>query len=56
MRKWTENTARSKLMSSGDVRQTSAKTMVIKGGVKGLSACSAIDYLRKYCGYNIIVS
>lgn len=55
MKKWTENEARSVLMSAGNVRQTSTKTMIIKGGVRGLSACSAIDYLRNYCGYNILL-
>jgi hypothetical protein len=55
MKKWTENEAKSVLMKSGDVRQTSPKTMVIRGGVKGLTACSAMDYLKNYCGYNILV-
>lgn len=49
MRKWNESSAISFLTSRGaDVR---GKTIISKGGLKGLTSCSARDYLVNYCGY-----
>jgi hypothetical protein len=49
MKKWTENKAVSQLISSGvEIRE---KVIIAKGGFKGLSCCSALDFLCNHCGY-----
>jgi alkyl hydroperoxide reductase subunit AhpF len=55
MRKWTETEAKSTVMSAGDVQTPSSKTIIVKNGLKGLKACSALDYLANFCGYKVII-
>ena len=33
----------------------SNKTFTIKGGLSGLKACSAMDFLQNKCGYTFLV-
>ena len=49
MSNFTEAKALSVLSKNGvEVR---SKVIIAKNGVKGLQACSAMDYLSNYCGY-----
>jgi len=51
-RVWTKESAISYLMGTGDdVIITDSSIRVIKG-VRGLKACSAMDYLRNYCNFS----
>lgn len=53
MKNLTETKALSILSKSGvEVR---SKVVIAKDGVNGLSACSALDYLKNYCGYIVRV-
>ena len=49
MRKWTENTAVSFLNKSG--AEVRGKTIIGRNGLKGLTSCSALDFLVNHCGY-----
>lgn len=49
MRKWSESQAVSVVNSNGG--ETRGKSIVSKGGLKGLTACSAYDFLVNHCGY-----
>jgi len=48
-KKWTESEA---IRYLGVIKE--GKTIVIEGGTRGLTGCSAVDYLRKYCGYTVV--
>jgi hypothetical protein len=52
MKKWTENAAIAAL--TGDVK-VQDKVIVCNGGFKGLTACSAYDYLTNHCRYHGIL-
>jgi hypothetical protein len=49
MRKFTESQAISILTSNG--AEIRGKAIIVKNGVKGLTACAALDYLKNNCGY-----
>jgi len=51
MKKFTESQAVSLVTSSGG--EISGKRIILKKevGLKGLTACSAMDYLINHCGY-----
>lgn len=49
-RKWTESEA---LRYLGSTKNN--KTLVLEGGTRGLTGCSAVDYLRNYCGYTVVL-
>jgi hypothetical protein len=51
MKKFTESQAVSIFNSGGG--EVSGKRLIIKRdvGLKGLAACSAMDYLLNHCGY-----
>ena len=49
MRKWTENTAVSFLNKNG--AEVRGKVVLSNNGLKGLTACSALDFLVNHCGY-----
>lgn len=49
MKKWTETSAISTLNKNGaEVRN---KVIIGGNGLKGLTSCSALDYLVNHCGY-----
>lgn len=48
-RKWTENSAVAFLLSRGISIKN--KIIISEDGLRGLSSCSARDYLVNYCGY-----
>ena len=50
-RRWTENGAISMLNANG--AEVKKKFIVIRNGLKGLSACSALDFLKNHCGYTV---
>jgi hypothetical protein len=54
IKKWNEQTALSYLLSCG-AENPRNKVILKDKGFKGLKACSAIDYLRNHCGYNILL-
>lgn len=54
MRKWTESEA-IKAVTSAGASKTHGKTFSIKGGLSGLKACSAMDFLQNKCGYIFLV-
>jgi hypothetical protein len=49
MRKWTESQAISTVNSNG--AEVRGKVILAKSGLKGLKACSALDFLTIHCGY-----
>lgn len=49
MKNWTESKAISVLTSNG--AEVRGKTIIAKSGLRGLTACSAFDFLRNHCGY-----
>lgn len=56
-RKWTELSARLYLERHNDNVEVRGKIIIIKapGGFKGLTSCSALDYLVNHCGYMSIL-
>lgn len=50
MSKFTESQALSILSKNGGI-EVRSKVIIAKNGVKGLTACAAMDYLSNYCGY-----
>ena len=48
-RKWTQETALATLNTSGV--EIKSKFIIFKSGLKGLTMCSALDYLVNYCSY-----
>lgn len=47
---WTQNDAISALKSGAEIN---GKVIAVTGLV-GLTACSALDYLRNHCGFTVI--
>lgn len=47
---WTQNAAISALKSGAEIN---GKVITVTGLV-GLTACSALDYLRNHCGFTVI--
>ena len=50
-RKWDERQAINYLKNNG-VR-SKGKILSVEGSLNGLTTCSALDYLRNYCGYTV---
>ncbi len=50
-KKWNEEIATSLLKSNG--AEIKSKFILVKNGLNGLSACSALDYLKNHCGYKV---
>ncbi len=48
-RKWTQETAVSYLSATG--AEVRGKVITFSKGLKGLTSCSAVDYLVGHCGY-----
>lgn len=48
-KKWTESSARRAV--GGEVKHN---TLFISGCLSGLSACSALDYLKSKCNYRVV--
>jgi hypothetical protein len=49
MKNWSESTAVNFLNKNGvEVR---GKTIISRNGLKGLTSCSALDFLVNHCGY-----
>ena len=55
MNNLTEAKALSILSKNGGI-EVRSKVVIAKNGVKGLSACSAMDFLSNYCGYILRLS
>ena len=51
MRKWTEIEATRWLTKTSGVKIEGNVIVLEKGGLSGLKACSAFDYLKNHCGY-----
>ena len=47
-RTWTEQTALAALQGNVEIKD---KIILVRGGVKGLASCSAMDYLKNHHGY-----
>ena len=47
---WTESSAITFLSKNG-VSFNTKKSFAVQGGFKGLTSCSARDYLVNHCGY-----
>ena len=52
-RKWTQDSARMYLVNHGKV-EANGKVFRVVGGLDGLKACSAADYLTNHCGYKVL--
>jgi len=48
-KQWTKETALTVLNASG--AEIKGKVIRFPNGLKGLTGCSALDYLVNYCGY-----
>lgn len=46
MRKWSETEALDYLFQC-EIERIGPRTIIVRGGLNGLKACSAMDYLRK---------
>jgi len=53
MKNWTENTAMDFLSTRG-IKFNTNKVLIALEGFKGLTSCSARDYLVNHCGYRQI--
>ena len=51
MRKWTESEAKRWLVKTSKVEFRGNIIFGNKGGLSGLKACSAFDYLKNHCDY-----
>jgi hypothetical protein len=49
MKKWTETKAR-KVVGTDKITD---KHVVVRGGLSGLTACSALDFLTNHCKYTV---
>jgi hypothetical protein len=49
MEKWNERTALVAVNNSG--AEVRGKMITSKAGLRGLTGCSALDYLCNHCGY-----
>ena len=47
-RTWTEQTALAALQGNVEIKD---KIILVRSGVKGLTSCSAMDYLKNHHGY-----
>lgn len=52
-RKWTVNSAM-RYLSSTTQTTTNGKFLIVEGGVKGLTGCSAADFLNNHGGMNVV--
>jgi len=48
-RKWTQETALAVITTNG--AEIKGKFIIFKNGLKGLTGCSALDYLVNHCDY-----
>jgi hypothetical protein len=55
MKKWNETSAKSVLSRVNGVDFVGTKSISVKYGLNGLTACSALDYLKNHCGYIAIL-
>lgn len=51
---WNEQLALSYLLGCG-AENPRNKVLIRKGGFNGLKACSAVDFLRNHCSYNVLL-
>jgi len=51
---WNETTAVNYLDRLASVKM-GVKSVFAQGGLNGLTACSAADYLKNYCGYSLFI-
>lgn len=48
---WTQQTAMAALKGNVEIKE---RVIIVRGGLSGLTACGAVDYLKNHCGYTLL--